>query len=130
MAHASAGFARVGPSRPSYPARREPRRSAASIFHQEFGDSHFFGRGESECASTAQANSSFVLESTEFMDMFLPVEGTCPRDTTNVYRVFSNRPGKDNHRYTTDKAVRDQMVDKGWLIEGDGPDAVVMCGPQ
>jgi hypothetical protein len=94
-----------------------------------FGDSHFFGRGESECASTAQANSSFVLESTEFMDMFLPVEGTCPRDTTNVYRVFSNRPDA-NHRYTTDKAVRDQMVDKGWLIEGDGPDAVVMCGPQ
>jgi hypothetical protein len=92
------------------------------------GDSHFFGRGESECASTARANSSFVLESAEFMDMFLPVGGTCSQGTTAVYRVFSNRPDA-NHRYTTDKAVREQMAGKGWLIEGDGPDAVVMCTP-
>jgi len=30
----------------------------------------------------------------------------------------------------TDKSVRSVMVAKGWLIEGDGPDAVVMCAPQ
>jgi hypothetical protein len=28
----------------------------------------------------------------------------------------------------TDRAVRDQMVARGWLAEGDGPDLVVMCG--
>ena len=43
--------------------------------------------------------------------------------------VFSNRPDA-NHRYMIDKAVRDQMVAKGWLAEGDGPDLVVMCAPQ
>jgi len=25
--------------------------------------------------------------------------------------------------------VRDQMVARGWLAEGDGPDLVVMCAP-
>jgi len=29
-----------------------------------------------------------------------------------------------------DRATRDQMVGKGWLAEGDGPDLVVMCAPQ
>jgi len=48
---------------------------------------------------------------------------------TNVYRVFSNRAGA-NHRYLTDKAVRDVMETKGWLAEGDGPDLVIMCAPQ
>jgi len=42
--------------------------------------------------------------------------------------VFSNRYDA-NHRYMTDKATRDQMVAKGWLAEGDGPDLVVMCAP-
>ena len=46
-----------------------------------------------------------------------------------IYRVFSNRPDA-NHRYLTDKALRKQMAAKGWLAEGDGPDLIVMCGPQ
>jgi len=92
------------------------------------GDSHFFGRGTQECVSTGQKNPSFTLESSDFMQMYLPVTGVCPAGTTNVYRVFSNRADA-NHRYMTDKAVRSQMVAKGWLVEGDGPDAVVMCAP-
>ena len=28
-----------------------------------------------------------------------------------------------------DKALRDEMVTKGWLAEGDGPELVVMCAP-
>ena len=46
-----------------------------------------------------------------------------------VYRVFSNRADA-NHRYMTDRGVRDQMVASGWLAEGDGADLVVMCAPQ
>jgi YVTN family beta-propeller protein len=93
------------------------------------GDSHFFGRGTVECDATAQKNPSFVLEAPSFMHMFLPVAGVCPAGTIQVYRVFSNRPDA-NHRYMIDRAVRDQMVAKGWLAEGDGPDLVVMCAPQ
>ena len=93
------------------------------------GDSHFFGRGTVECTATAQKNPTFVLEDPAFMQMFLPTAGVCPPNATEVYRVFDNRPDA-NHRYMTDKAVRDQMVAKGWLAEGDGANMVVMCAPQ
>jgi hypothetical protein len=93
-----------------------------------FGDSHFFGRGTDECNATGAAHPLFVLEDAQFIQMFLPVTGTCPAGTTPIYRVFSNRPDA-NHRYMTDRSVRDQMVAKGWLAEGDGPDLVVMCAP-
>jgi hypothetical protein len=35
-----------------------------------------------------------------------------------------------NHRYTTDLAVKVQMVAKGYIAEGYGPDKVMMCAPQ
>ncbi len=93
------------------------------------GDSHFFGRGTAECNSTGQKNPSFVLEDPVFMHLFLPNAGTCAAGTTPIYRVFSNRPDA-NHRYMTNPAIRDQMVAKRWLAEGDGPNLVVMCAPQ
>jgi hypothetical protein len=93
-----------------------------------FGDSHFFGRGTAECDATGMAHPAFVLEDPQYMQMVLPTAGACPAGTTPIYRVFSNRPDA-NHRYMTDRAVRDGMVAKGWLAEGDGPDLVVMCAP-
>ena len=92
------------------------------------GDSHFFGRGTAECTATGQKNPTFVLEDSQFMQMFLPAVGTCPANTRQIYRVFSNRVDA-NHRYLTDKTTRDRMVATGWLVEGDGPDQVVMCAP-
>jgi hypothetical protein len=94
----------------------------------QFGDSHFFGRGSAECLATGQQHPAFVLEDSQFMNMYLPNAGGCPAATIPIYRVFSNRTDA-NHRYTTDKVVRDSMVAKGWLAEGDGPDLVVMCAP-
>jgi hypothetical protein len=93
------------------------------------GGSHFFGRGPVECSETGLRYPSFELEDPTFMHMLLPVQGVCPGNTTKVYRVFSNRPDA-NHRYMIDPAVRDQMVARGWLAEGEGPDLVVMCAPQ
>ncbi len=92
------------------------------------GDSHFFGRGTAECAATGMSHPDFILEEPNFMFVFLPGVGTCPIRTRPVYRVFSNRPDA-NHRYMIDPALRDQMVARGWLVEGDGPDSVVMCAP-
>jgi hypothetical protein len=63
------------------------------------------------------------------MHIGLPVAGICPGNASNVYCVFCNRPDA-NHRYMTDRAVRDDMVAKGWLAEGDGPDLAVMCAPR
>jgi hypothetical protein len=95
----------------------------------QFGDSHFFGRSAAECTATGQQHPGFVLEDPAFMFLFLPVAGVCPTDTTPVYRVYSNRPDA-NHRYMTQRSIRDFMISKGWLAEGDGPDLVVMCAPQ
>lgn len=94
----------------------------------EKGDSHFYGRGTAECIATGAANPSFVNEDAQFFHVALPDAGVCPAGTRNVYRVFSNRADA-NHRYTVDPATRDEMVSKGWLAEGDGPDRVVMCSP-
>ena len=51
------------------------------------------------------------------------------RARSPFYRVFSNRADA-NHRYMIDAAMRDQMVARGWLAEGDGPNLVVMCAPR
>jgi hypothetical protein len=92
------------------------------------GDSHFFGRGTTECDATGANNPSFVLEDSAFMHMFMPTLGTCGVGTAAVYRAFSQRPDA-NHRYMTNRNLRTAMVNKGWQAEGDGPDLVVMCSP-
>jgi uncharacterized protein YkwD len=92
------------------------------------GDSHFFGRNAKECNDTMAAHPDFTLESSAIMAMYVPVAGACPAGTVPVYRVFSNRADA-NHRYTTDAALRDAMVSRGWIAEGDGADRVVLCAP-
>jgi len=127
---ATKGWARTGRSFKVYPA---PQAGASAVCRfyipPHLGDSHFFGRGIEECAATAQKNASFINESPAVMHVFLPGAGSCPPASLPVYRVFSARADA-NHRYTTDPAVRDDMVARGWLAEGDGPDRVVMCAPE
>jgi serine protease len=93
------------------------------------GDGHFFGRDAAECEDTMTKNPTFVLESPAFFHLYPPSVGNCAVGTVPVYRVFSNRVDA-NHRYTTDRAVRDAMVAKGWVAEGDGADIVAMCAPE
>lgn len=93
------------------------------------GDSHFYGRGTTECNNTATANPTFVNEDPQFFYVVLPTSGTCGAGLIAVYRVFSNRADA-NHRYMILRSIRDDMVARGWLAEGDGPDLVVMCVPQ
>ena len=94
-----------------------------------WGDSHFLGLGEAECRRTHETYPMFILEAAQFMYVYLPAQGVCPTQTMPVYRVFDNRPDV-NHRYVTEKPVRDEMLTKGWVAEGQGPDAVAMCAPQ
>jgi serine protease len=123
------GWTRTGYQFKAYPAAQGGTSPVCRYYiPPALGNSHFFGRGTVECNATGAKNPSFVLEEPNFMHLTLPSLGTCPAGTTQIYRVFSNRPDA-NHRYMTDKAVRAQMVAKGWLAEGDGPDLVVMCAP-
>jgi hypothetical protein len=92
------------------------------------GNSHFFGRGEAECSATQAAHPDFVLEDLNYTQLIVPSGGNCPPGLKPIYRVFNNLPDT-NHRYTTERAVRDEMVATGWLPEGDGDDMVVMCAP-
>jgi hypothetical protein len=97
------------------------------------GDSHFFSASPQECADTL---AKFPFMSQETPSAFFialpatgePNPGACPANTVPVYRVFDNRADA-NHRYTTDRAVRDLMVSRGGTAEGYGDDAVIMCAP-
>ena len=54
----------------------------------------------------------------------VPLGGSCPFGEVAVYRLW-NRRIDSNHRYTTDPAIRDAMIAKGYVLEG-----VVMCALQ
>jgi sugar lactone lactonase YvrE len=93
------------------------------------GDSHFYSASPAECADVRARFPSFVYEAENVMYMALPdlATGQCPPGTRNVYRLWNNR-SDSNHRYTTDPAVKAAMIEKGYVAEGYGPDAVIMCG--
>ena len=94
--------------------------------------SHFFSGFSPECAAVLEFNvPPFVLESQN--SFYLPAPdmttGLCPAGLLPVYRLYNNKPMLTNHRYTTDLAVKAQMVAKGYIAEGYGPDKVMMCAP-
>jgi hypothetical protein len=99
-------------------------------------DTHFYSASLDECTQTMVnfgdawlRPGTWGFEASEVFQMDLPdpITGACPAGGVPIYRVFNQR--KDaNHRYTTSIAIRDQMVAKGGVAEGYGPDAVVLCG--
>ena len=97
-------------------------------------DSHFFSASSDECAAvlakipTDPNYRSFKLETSSAFFIALPdtATGACPAGTIPVYRLWNGR-ADSNHRYTADPATKAQMLAKGYMAEGDGPDAVVMC---
>jgi len=101
----------------------------------QHGDSHFFSAITSECASVLAhvANdpnySGYILETPSAFYLAAPFDdGTCAYEWIPVYRLWNNR-ADSNHRYTTDPAVKAQMIARGYIAEGVGPDGVAMCSP-
>ena len=95
-------------------------------------DTHFFSASPAECAAVAAKWPGIWLLETMTAFYVYPAnttEGSCPDGTVPVYRVYNNRPDA-NHRYTTSIAIRDSMVQAGWIPEGYGPNAVAFCIPQ
>ncbi len=94
-------------------------------------DSHFYSASPAECQAVSDRfASAWILESADVFAVALPdpVDGTCPVGLLSVYRVYNDRADV-NHRYTTSLAIQAQMIAQGWIAEGYGPRAVVMCVP-
>jgi len=123
------GWTRTGRTIRAYPVALAGTNAVCRIYIPPGkGDGHYFGRDQKECDGTMAKNPGFILESSTFLYLHPASAGACGAGTIPVYRVYSNRADA-NHRYTTDRAVRDQMVARGWLAEGDGADTVLMCAP-
>jgi hypothetical protein len=128
-----AGWARTGLS---FKAHASAQNGFAPIcrFYRPpgYGDSHFFSASPAECAVVHAQNPAFQLESTAVMHLAIPdpVTGACPALTDPVYRVWNRRLADTNHRYTASRTVRDEMVAKGFVAEGSGPDVVTFCAPR
>jgi hypothetical protein len=96
-----------------------------------YGDSHFYSASPLECAAVHAHYPAFEYESPSVFYIVVPDPntGACPAGTIPVYRLYDNR-ADTNHRYTTSRTIRDQMVAAGWVPEGYGADPVIMCSPQ
>jgi hypothetical protein len=129
------GWARTGQGFKAYgvgSAGRTGRRPVCREYGRpDFGlDSHFYSASPDECmASMANSLGVWGLEASEVFEMDLPdaTTGACPAGGVPIYRIWNQRRDS-NHRYTTSIATRDQMVAKGGIAEGYGPNAVALCG--
>jgi len=94
------------------------------------GDSHFITASADECAQVRARFPAYIQEGPTFMSEALPdpATGACAPGQVPVYRVWNARRDS-NHRFTTQRAIRDQMVALGGIAEGYGPDPVAMCAP-
>ena len=92
-------------------------------------DSHFYSASPAECfAVDERFGTEWRIESDNVFQVGLPdtATGVCPGGTIPVYRMFNGRRDA-NHRYTTSTAIRATMEAAGWIREGYGPDATIMC---
>jgi hypothetical protein len=79
--------------------------------------SHFFTRDRAECY-VVDKSGRWSFEGLPFWAAPVAADGTCPQPNLvpllRVWRPF----GDSNHRFTTERAVVDAMVAKGWVDEG------------
>ena len=98
-------------------------------------NSHFYTADAAECEQLKQRQQAtpatgkrWNFEEVAFA-VRLPSGGNCPSDApVAVYRAYNNgfERGKDsNHRFTTEPAVYQEMIAKGWKGE-----KIVMCTPK
>jgi YVTN family beta-propeller protein len=96
-------------------------------------DSHFYSVSSAECDAVAQPpfSSSWMKEGDNVFESPPPdfSSGECPVGTEPVFRLWNNRVDS-NHRYTRSRVVKAEMIAKGHIPEGYGPDAVALCAPK
>jgi hypothetical protein len=101
------------------------------FFSTAFGQksSHFYTPDPTEC-ETVKNNPDWQYEGVVFAMSRPDAAGRCRSGSAPVYRLYNQGQGAaPNHRYTTNRGVREQMLHQGWLPEGYGTDGVAMCAP-
>jgi hypothetical protein len=96
-------------------------------------DSHFYSASAAECQEVRRRFAGVWDEETaNAFGIFLPdlSTGQCPATTVPVYRSWNSR-ADSNHRFTTDPAIQQAMLARGYIAEGYGPGPlrVAMCAP-
>ncbi len=126
------GWTRTGRSFKVYPGSVAGINAVCRFFSTAFNpkSSHFYTPNAGEC-TVVKANQDWQFEAEVFWVAYPNVDGSCAAGLIPVYRVYNNGQGAaPNHRYTTDLAVRSEMLAKGWIPEGAGNVGVIMCVPQ
>jgi len=103
-----------------------PPPNLAPVCRLWLGDSHFFSISADECAGVEKLPGVYRETNAAFFAT-LPdsATGSCPAGQTRVFRLWD--PRGSVHRYATETAIRDEMLARGYLAEGYGPDPVAMC---
>ncbi|MEO7104494.1 MAG: FG-GAP-like repeat-containing protein [Gemmatimonadaceae bacterium] len=128
-------WSRTGLSFNVYAPATAPTGSVATcrFFNTSFApkSSHFYAPKGFGCEATIAGFPDWGLEDDNLFYTMLPnANGACPTGTIPVYRLYNNgMGGAPNHRFTTDLAVRNQMLAQGYVAEGYGI-GVSMCSPQ
>jgi len=87
-------------------------------------DSHFYTANPAECAKLI-SEKIWQLEEIGFFVRTPDAFGQCPATTQAINRLYNNgQGGAPNHRYVSDAALIQQMLDRGWIPEGP-----VFCAP-
>lgn len=127
----TAGWVRTGKQFNAYANATASSVPVCRFFSTAFApkSSHFYTPFAPECTKV-KSNADWTFEGEVFQIAVPSGAGDCPAGTTPVYRMYNNgQGGAPNHRYTTDLAVRTQMLAQGWIPEGFGPLGVIMCAP-
>ncbi len=125
------GWARTGLKFKAYPVDTPNASNVCRFFSTSFDpkSSHFYTPFTTECDIVKQ-NKDWTFEGLVFAMPIPQLNGACAVGTVPVYRLYNDGQGAaPNHRYTTDLAVRAQMIGKGWIPEGYGDVGVIMCSP-
>ncbi|HEX4885198.1 MAG TPA: sialidase family protein [Casimicrobiaceae bacterium] len=134
------GWARTGRTFGAWPDAAAGGAAASPVCRYyippDKGASHFFSASPAECDDVARrigtdANFAGYVEETRaafFAAMPDAATGACVAGTVPVYRLWNQRADA-NHRYATERSVRDEMIARGWMPEGYGPEGVAMCVP-
>jgi hypothetical protein len=131
-AGAFAGWARTGKSFTAYAAPGAGVAPVCRFFTVAFApkSSHFYTPFAGECEGLRSGGSSWQYEGDGFFVAAADATGACAAGLRPVYRLYNDgQGGAPNHRYTTDAAVRNEMLARGWVSEGLGADGVIFCVP-